>query len=287
MRSVPPVTRNRATEALDRRGDGRAGAIVRRDQVAVCPGVIVRCRVGSERRGIERDNKLREAKLAVAGPGHWVDAGYAEWDQRRTGRGTLEEHFNIAHQERGRVDWPVEGDVDADGLAGCLGEGDRSHRAADDSRPGGDDHGRVPDIERKSINRVGSRVVEALVEVTRPDRIDLAVEDGQPHLVAKAEGRVSLRITTRLVIGQRPEGFGLAGNGIYGRVWRVGVDLGTKGQAAVDAGRDIGRDPGVGGVVAGVAPIDDHGARRLIHGDFRLVLRPAGEFIAFGIGVFV
>ena len=52
--------------------------------------------------------------------------------------------------------------------------------------------GRYQMFERIAVDDVGAVIVEALVEVARPDRIDLAVEDGQAHLVAVAEAGVAL-----------------------------------------------------------------------------------------------
>ncbi len=114
-------------------------------------------------------------------------------------------------------------------------------------------------------------------EVARPDRKDLAVGDGQAHLVAVAEGRVGLGIARRLVVGRRTDDVRLAGDRVDGRLGRVGVGLGAEGLAAVDAGGDVGRDPGVGGVVAGIAPRDDHVPGRLVDRDLRLELGPAGD----------
>ena len=48
--------------------------------------------------------------------------------------------------------------------------------------------------------------IGALIEVARPDRIDLAIEDGQPHLVAVAERLV--RLASSPPTGCRPPGPG-------------------------------------------------------------------------------
>ena len=68
----------------------------------------------------------------------------------------------------------------------------------------------------------------------------------------------------------------IASTAVFGR---VGVGLGTEGFAAVDAGGDVGRDPGIGGVVAGIAPRDDQGPGRLVDRDLRLELGPAGDLV--------
>ena len=70
---------------------------------------------------------------------------------------------------------------------------DRPHRAVDDPRPGGDDHRPIVDVQGQAGD--GAVVEEAVVEVAGPDRVDLAVEDRQAHLIAVAEGRVPLAIS--------------------------------------------------------------------------------------------
>ncbi len=68
------------------------------------------------------------------------------------------------------------------------------------SGPGGDDHWPVPDIQRIADHRAAG-VDRALIEIARPRPEDLAIGDGQTHLVAVTEGAITLAIATRLVVG--------------------------------------------------------------------------------------
>ena len=67
-----------------------------------------------------------------------------------------------------------------------------------------------------------------MIEVARPNGIDLAIKDGQAHLVAVTKRFVGLGVPRRFVIGRRAQDIGLVGDGVDRGLGRIGVGLGPK-----------------------------------------------------------
>ena len=93
---------------------------------------------------------------------------------------------------------------------------DRSHCAVDDPRPGGDGHRLHIDILAKSVDRVGSGVVEAAIsKLAAHTGRTCPSADGQSHLIAEAEGTVPLGISSGLVVDHRAENLGLVRDAVH------------------------------------------------------------------------
>ena len=82
-----------------------------------------------------------------------------------------------------------------------IGVRDWAHRAINDPRPVGNNHRLIEDGQERALN--GAIDDMALVQVSGPDRVNLTVEDSQPHLVAIAKETVRVTVAARLVVRAR------------------------------------------------------------------------------------
>ena len=73
------------------------------------------------------------------------------------------------------------------------------------------------------------------VQVSRPDRVDLAVKDSQPHLGAIAKESCPVAVARRLVVCLRSDDYGFPRDRINSGVCGIGIRLSAECLPPVDA----------------------------------------------------